>query len=244
MDLSVVLAPTVAIATAVTAAVTTWNGTSPLRERKFRERTAGLVEVAAHLNGLGAMAGKDASASSTKSHALLLLQIDREIRANAAEYVASTSRLTRGGSTVSVLTYLVYAAFLLWIALSSALDPSDSSNSQGAAVAKAVFFGVGLVVSGMCVREGHRRITTWRIRRQIGQVDSISREGASEIWTAIRNLLAVIFSNAKSSGFSPEEPAEDDQACGGASGGIADGDLRRVVLEEYVPATEPRAAIS
>ncbi|WP_141879661.1 hypothetical protein [Homoserinimonas aerilata] len=167
------------VATAIGTIVAVANVVSVVgqhRTRRFFERSIRLLDLRMRLIDLGPMEGPGASSTSSLAHDKLLLEYEREARANAAMFVSSGASLKKAGS-------YFWSSFSLFYALLMALLTGDvirqlSGQPALAVTSLALVPGIVTVVllwSG--TRALLRRDRVRSLRQKIGEVDPVSVEG-------------------------------------------------------------------
>jgi hypothetical protein len=173
----------VAVGGLVIAGANSWAAISDLQASRFLSRTKGLLELRDLVVAEGPLRGSHASKNADKSHALLVLELEHESRANAVLYLDAASRLAKPGSLIFGIGELVYGAALMWLAISG--FPWSSSIADAHEVpaisASAVFVLVALIVIGVGIRQIIRRLNTRRLRNRVGALDDLTAEGLSRL---------------------------------------------------------------
>jgi len=150
------------------------------RGKRFYERSVNLLDLRRRLDELGPVTGASASISSSRAHEQLLAEYEQEARANAALYVAAVSRLQKPGSYYvgfSSLAYAVPVALITGSTASQLLPLGPLPVVIGAGLPFLVT--VALTWSG--ARLVLRRLNTGLIRKKIGELDPLSKEGLQRI---------------------------------------------------------------
>ncbi|MHA6695766.1 hypothetical protein [Homoserinimonas sp. A520] len=202
-------------ATAIGAIVGVVNIAAVLRQqraRRFYERSIRLLDLRERLVELGPMNGPFASSSAPVAHDQLVREYEREARTNAALFVSADAWLKKPGSYVWGFGALLYS--LLTASITGVTVAQNMEQHPLAVAITALLPGtVSVVLAWTGARQLLRRDRVRTVRRQIGEVDPVSREGIlrSQEVNAVRRLLSWLARRVnRSSGKGQSQPENSE----------------------------------
>jgi hypothetical protein len=177
--------------------ITVWTSVraaSDSRAGRFDTRASALFSRADTLRIRGPFFGWDSYDFASRKHEQLLVDLEREARANVVLHLRAAARLARPGSLFVAISLFGYSLLTILTAIefahagSGAVEATDVATVKAVVSTFVVLSVVLLVLSGLQIR---RRITTRSIRAQIGEVDDLTRAGWVRQIAALREVAHV-----------------------------------------------------
>lgn len=170
--------------------INTASSLSISRANRYHERSIQLHDHGVALEVRGPLTGQGSSIRATEAHANLVARFEIESRANAALYLAATSRLDRPGSLTWSTFSLTYGLVLLGIAFTSLSDNAWATPAGwlGAAVETAIYGISAIVLISFGGWGLVRRLQSRKLRQQIGKIDDLSIEGVIALAKGVTSL--------------------------------------------------------
>jgi len=187
MDVLTSVAPIVAALGAVGALVSFTLKYLSSRGTHYLERTRGLLEMKTVVENLGVVTGPAASMRAEEAHLELIQSFEVEARANAILYLRAAARLKRPGSIITPFLWIGYSLFVFFLVFSS---PSTANapvvSPIFTTIAAIALLLVALAVLIVAIVTVIRRFVTRSIRKEMGHIDDLTREGFDWVWQALR----------------------------------------------------------
>jgi hypothetical protein len=162
-------------------------------------RAMGFFDLHDRLQERGALKDPAASQAAEQAHRTLLLQLEREGRAQSVLYLKNAARLRRPGDFVRAILLIGYGGALTIGAVGNLTQTGTlSTQLQVSALVGFVVlgaFGVPLLVIG--ITQFVRRLETRRIRREVGLMDSSTFEGMRANMRALQSAVKTTVKRAK-----------------------------------------------
>jgi hypothetical protein len=142
-------------------------------------RAMGFFDLHDRLQERGPLTEPAASKAAEQAHAILLLRLEREARAQSVLYLKNAARLRRPGDFIRAILLIAYGGALTIDAIGN-LTETGTLSTQAEVSALVGFvvlgaFGIPLLIVGLT--QFVRRLESRRIRREVGLMDSTTLEG-------------------------------------------------------------------